>query len=85
MDRSFASRWVPKVMPATLQKLMRDKSIQTTLDYYAEVQSEAVGDELRRLDVPAKPLRAILRAKGHSEAEGSKEESHQNPSFDGSF
>ena len=54
-------------MPATLQKLMRHKSIQTTLDYYAEVQSEAVGDELRRLAVPAKPLRATLRAKGHSE------------------
>ena len=85
LRRSFATRWVPKVMPATLQKLMRHKSIQTTLDYYAEVQSEAVGDELRRLDVPAKPLRATLRAKGHSEAEGSKEESRQTPSFHGSF
>jgi hypothetical protein len=72
-------------MPATLQKLRRHKSIQTTLDYYAEVQSEAVGDELRRLDVPAKPLRATLRAKGHSEAAGSKEESHETPSFHGSF
>jgi integrase len=38
---SFATRWV--------QKMMRHKSIQTTLDYYAEIQSEAVEDELRRL------------------------------------
>jgi len=65
LRRTFATRWVPKVMPATLQKLMRHKSIQTTLDYYTEVQSEAVGDELRRLDVPAKPLRDTLRDKGH--------------------
>ena len=39
LRRSFATRWVPKVMPATLQKLMRHKSIQTTLDYYAEVNT----------------------------------------------
>jgi len=85
LRRSFATRWVPEVMPATLQKLMRHKSIQTTLDYYAEVQSEAVGDELRRLDVKPKPLRDTLRDKGHSEAEGPNEVSHQNPCFDGSF
>jgi integrase len=71
LRRSFATRWVPKVMPATLQKLMRHKSIQTTLDYYAEVQIETVGDELRRLDVPVEPLCATLRAKGHFEAVGS--------------
>jgi hypothetical protein len=29
--------------------MMRHKSIQTTLDYYAEIQSEVVEDELRRL------------------------------------
>ena len=81
LRRSFATRWVPKVMPATLQKLMRHKSIQTTLDYYAEVQSEAVGDELRRLDVPAKPLRATLRAKGHSEQIVADRESQKTSCF----
>jgi integrase len=85
MRRSFATRWVPKVMPATLQKLMRHKSIQTTLDYYAEVQSEAVGDELRRLEVPAKTKSNIFGNSGPFEAKGSKEESRENPSFHGSF
>ncbi|MEO1994913.1 MAG: hypothetical protein ABGZ17_06525 [Planctomycetaceae bacterium] len=73
------------MMPVTLQKLMRHKSIQTTLDYYAEVQSEAVGDELRRVEVTAKPKSNTFGNSGHSEAAGSKEASHQNPSFDGSF
>ena len=72
-------------MPATLQKLMRHKSISTTLDYYAEVQSEAVGDELRRLEVPAKTKSITLGNIGHSKAEAPKEESHQNTSFNGSF
>jgi integrase len=85
LRRSFATRWVPKVMPATLQKLMRHKSINTTLDYYAEVQSEAVGDELRRLDVTPMPLRDTLRDKGHFEAEGPEEKNRQTPIFKGSF
>ena len=85
LRRSFATRWVPMVMPATFQKLMRHKSIQTTQDYYAEVQSEAVGDELRRLEVTPNPLRDVLRDKGHFEAEGSKEESREKPSFHGSY
>ncbi len=32
LRRSFATLWVSKVWPATLQKLMRHKSIRTTLD-----------------------------------------------------
>ena len=64
---------------------MRHKSIQTTLDYYAEVQSEAVGDELRRLEAPGDRKSTIPVTSGHFEAEGSKEESRQTPSFDDSF
>ncbi len=64
---------------------MRHKSIQTTLDYYAEVQPEAVGDELRRLEVTPTPLRDTLRDTGHFEATGSQEESRENLSFHGSF
>ncbi len=85
LRRSFATRWVSKVWPATLQKLMRHKSIQTTLDYYAEVQSEAVGDELRRLEVPAKRKSNTSGNSGHSEATGAKEESRETPCFHDSF
>jgi hypothetical protein len=72
-------------MPATLQKLMRHKSITTTLDYYAEVQAESVGDELRRKEVPTKSKSNTFGNIGHSEAKASKEESHQNTSFNGSL
>ena len=47
LRRSFATRWAPRVMPATLQKLMRHRTIATTLAYYVDQANEAIGDELR--------------------------------------
>ena len=44
--RSFGTRWAKRVMPPTLQLLMRHKSIETTLKYYVEQDADDVADEL---------------------------------------
>ena len=46
LRRSFGTRWSSKVKPATLQLLMRHKSIETTLKYYVAQDSDDVADEL---------------------------------------
>ncbi len=44
--RSFGTRWAANVRPVTLQKLMRHKSIETTLMYYVGLTSADAGAEL---------------------------------------
>lgn len=44
--QGFATRWAPKVRPITLQKMMRHRSIQTTLAFYVGIDCDDVGDEL---------------------------------------
>jgi integrase len=44
--RSFGTRWAPKVKPATLQLLMRHKSIETTMKYYVAQNADDVAAEL---------------------------------------
>ena len=46
LRRSFGTRWAPKVKPATLQLLMRHRSIETTLKYYVAQDADEVADEL---------------------------------------
>ncbi len=46
LRRSFATRWASRVKPATLQLLMRHKSIETTLKYYVDQDADDVADEL---------------------------------------
>ena len=46
LRRSFSTRWVAKVKPATLQLLMRHKSIETTMKYYVAQDADEVADEL---------------------------------------
>ncbi len=46
LRRSFGTRWAPRVKPATLQLLMRHKSIETTMKYYVCQDSDDVADEL---------------------------------------
>ena len=46
LRRSFGTRWAPRVKPATLQKLMRHASIQTTLKYYVELDADEMAEEL---------------------------------------
>jgi integrase len=48
LRRAFGTRWAPKVKPATLQLLMRHRSIDTTLKYYVAQDADDVGDELWR-------------------------------------
>ena len=42
----FGTRWASRVKPATLQLLMRHKSIETTLKYYVDQDADDVADEL---------------------------------------
>lgn len=46
LRRSFGTRWASRVKPATLQLLMRHRSIETTLKYYVEQDADEVADEL---------------------------------------
>jgi len=46
LRRSFGTRWAQRVKPATLQLLMRHRSIETTLAYYVESDADDVADEL---------------------------------------
>lgn len=44
--RAYGTRWAMKVRPITLQRLMRHKSIETTLKYYVGLTSADAGAEL---------------------------------------
>ena len=46
LRRSFGTRWASRVKPATLQLLMRHRSIETTMKYYVCQNSDEVADEL---------------------------------------
>ena len=46
LRRSFGTRWASRVMPATLQLMMRHKSIETTLKYYVSRDADVVAEEL---------------------------------------
>jgi integrase len=59
LRRSYGTRWAGRVKPATLQLLMRHKSIKTTLKYYVEQDADDVADELWKTFPPE-----ALRTKG---------------------
>jgi len=46
LRRSFGTRWASRVKPATLQLLMRHRSIETTMKYYVSQNSDDMADEL---------------------------------------
>ena len=46
LRRSFGTRWASRLKPATLQLLMRHKSIETTMKYYVSQDADCVADEL---------------------------------------
>ena len=46
LRRSIGTRWASRVKPATLQLLMRHRSIATTLKYYVDQDADDVADEL---------------------------------------
>ena len=60
LRRSFGTRWAARVKPATLQLLMRHRSIETTLKYYVAQDADEVADELWR-----EHSRAVARRTGN--------------------
>ena len=46
LRRAFGYRWATRVMPAVLQKLMRHASIQTTMQFYVDLEADDVADAL---------------------------------------
>jgi integrase len=48
LRRSFGTRWAALVKPATLQLLMRHKSVETTMKYYVDQDADEVAEELWR-------------------------------------
>jgi hypothetical protein len=38
------ARWARRVVPAVLKELMRHRSVETTLKYYAKQDAEAIAD-----------------------------------------
>ena len=54
LRRSFGTRWALKVHPLVLQRLMRHKEIQTTMNYYVDLDVEQVSEDLwKAVTVPA--------------------------------
>lgn len=46
LRRAFGTRWARRVMPATLQRLMRHASVTTTVSYYVDLQADDIAGEL---------------------------------------
>jgi integrase len=46
LRRSFGSRWAKRVMPAVLRRLMRHANVQTTMQYYVDLDVDEMADDL---------------------------------------
>ena len=46
LRRAFGTRWAKRVMPATLQRLMRHANIGTTMTFYVGINADDIADEL---------------------------------------
>jgi integrase len=46
LRRTFGSRWAKRVMPAVLRKLMRHANVQTTMQYYVDLDVDEMADDL---------------------------------------
>jgi integrase len=49
LRRAFGTRWAPKVRPAVLQKLMRHASIETTMGYYVDLDTDDLAADLWKI------------------------------------
>lgn len=54
MRRSFGTRWAQHVMPAVLQKMMRHKKIETTMQFYVSQNADATAAAIVHAHVHAK-------------------------------
>ena len=46
LRRTFGTRWARRVMPAVLRKLMRHANVQTTMQYYVDLDVDEMADDL---------------------------------------
>lgn len=46
LRRAFGTRWASRVTPSVLQQLMRHESIETTLKYYVEQNSDTIAADI---------------------------------------
>jgi len=46
LRRTFGSRWAKQVMPAVLRKLMRHSNVQTTMQFYVDLDVDEMADDL---------------------------------------
>jgi integrase len=46
LRRSFGTRWAKRVMPAVLKRLMRHSAIQTTMNYYVDLDADEMANDL---------------------------------------
>jgi integrase len=46
LRRTFGSRWAKRVMPAVLRKLMRHANVQTTMQFYVDLDVDEMADDL---------------------------------------
>jgi integrase len=46
LRRSFGTRWAKRIMPARLRRLMRHANVQTTMQYYVDLDVDEMADEL---------------------------------------
>ncbi len=46
LRRSFGTRWAKRVRPPVLQRLMRHKHISTTMEFYVELETDDIAEEI---------------------------------------
>ena len=46
LRRTFGTRWARRKMPAVLRKLMRHANVQTTMQYYVDLDIDEIADDL---------------------------------------
>lgn len=56
LRQGFGYRWATKVMPATLQHLMRHRDIKTTMKYYAGADADAVASVIMPSAPDSRPM-----------------------------
>lgn len=48
LRRSFGNRWAPDVEPPILQRMMRHRSITTTMQYYVDLHAHQIGEKINQ-------------------------------------
>jgi integrase len=69
LRRTFGSKWARKVMPAVLQRLMRHSNVQTTMQFYVDLDADTIADDLwAKHPTPAGEISAVSNNLSNKEA-----------------